>query len=56
MRPRKHENGSDSDSCGQEGFALALGPDETRRQAWACMALSGIILAALLASIFSGTP
>lgn len=55
MRPADHENAGVSDDCAQEGFALALARDEVRRQVWACAALSGIIFAALLASIFSGT-
>ncbi|MFN3891424.1 MAG: hypothetical protein ACK4MV_13580 [Beijerinckiaceae bacterium] len=55
MRRSTQENASVSKDCPREGFALALVGDETRRQARACGALCGLILVALLASVFSGT-
>jgi hypothetical protein len=45
----------ESDAASEEGFVLALGADETRRQAWACAGVCGFILVALLASVLSGT-
>ncbi len=38
-----------------EGFVLALGAGEARRQAWACAGLCSFILVAALASVLSGT-
>ena len=40
---------------GDEGFVLALGADEARRQAWACASVCALILVAMLASVLSGT-
>ncbi len=55
MRRHVRQTLAETDNCADEGFGLAIGHAEARRQLWVCGALCGIILAALLAAALAGT-
>jgi hypothetical protein len=56
MRWLKPDNRNNSDYREEDGFSLALGSNEARRQAWAGAAVCAAILVAVLAALISGTP